>query len=161
MPLVLRIGQKVPEFALPDTNNKVRQLSEFLQRGPVVVAFFPFAFSGVCDKEMCMFRDGFGSLQSSHASVVGISVDSSFSLRAFAQTYNLPFPLLSDFNKKVVRLYGVLHDPWVAFGYRGVAKRSVFLIDKKGILRYKWITDVPSEEPPYAEVNKALQKLPS
>jgi len=124
-----------------------------------MLAFFPFAFSGVCDKEMCTFRDSMSSLESHHARLVGVSVDSTFSLKAFGQTYNLPFPLLSDFNKKVTRLYGVLHDPWVAFGYKGVAKRSVFLIDGRGFLRYRWVTDVPTEEPPYHEVAKAAQKL--
>jgi glutaredoxin-dependent peroxiredoxin len=157
--LVVRIGQKAPEFALPDSGNRIRSLSDFLKDGPVILAFFPFAFSGVCDKEMCTFRDSMASVQGPHARVIGISVDSAFSLKAFAQTYNLSFPLLSDFNKKVVKLYGVLHDPWVALGYKGVAKRSVFLIDQRGFLRYRWMTDVPTEEPPYLEVAKAAQKL--
>ena len=126
-----------------------------------MLAFFPFAFSGTCDKEMCAFRDGFGMLQASGAQLVGISVDSSYSLKAFAQTYNLQFPLLSDFNKKVTKLYGVLQDPWVGLGYKGVAKRSVFLVDRRGILRYRWVTDVPSDEPPYQEVMKTVQKLVS
>jgi len=157
--LVLRIGQKVPEFALPDSGNKVHSLADFLKDGPVILAFFPFAFSGVCDKEMCTFRDSLSYPQGFHARVVGISVDSVFSLKAFAQTYSLPFPLLSDFNRKVTKLYGVLHDPWVALGYRGVAKRSVFVVDSRGLLRYRWVTDVPTEEPPYSEVAKAAQKL--
>ncbi len=154
-----RIGQKVPEFALPDTDKKTRSLGEFTQQGAAVLAFFPFAFSGTCDKEMCTFRDGFGMLQASGAQLVGISVDSSYSLKAFAQTYNLQYPLLSDFNRKVMKLYGVLQDPWVDLGYKGVAKRSVFLVDRRGILRYRWVTDVPSDEPPYQEVMKAVQKL--
>jgi peroxiredoxin len=159
VPVVLRIGQKAPDFALPDTENKVRLLSEFVHDGTVVLAFFPFAFSGACDKEMCAFRDAFSSLQDARVRVVGLSVDSTFSLKAFAQTYNLPFPLLSDFNKKVVKLYGVLQDPWVALGYRGVAKRAVFVVDERGVLRYRWVTDVPTDEPPYVEIAKAAQKL--
>ncbi len=157
--MVLRLGQKAPEFSLPDTENKIRSLSEFVQEGPVVLTFFPFAFSGVCDKEMCTFRDTFSGLQNAHALLVGVSVDSAFSLKAFAQTYNLPFPLLSDFNKKVTKLYGVLQDQWVALGYKGVAKRSVFLVDRRGVLRYRWVTDMPTDEPPYAEVAKAVEKL--
>jgi peroxiredoxin len=151
----------VPEFALPDTDKKTRSLGEFTRQGTTVLAFFPFAFSGTCDKEMCTFRDGFGMLQASGAQLVGISVDSSYSLKAFAQTYNLQFPLLSDFNKKVTKLYGVLQDPWVGLGYKGVAKRSVFSVDRRGILRYRWVTDVPSNEPPYQEVMKTVQKLAS
>ena len=157
--MVLRLGQKVPEFSLPDTESKVRSLGEFIREGPVLIAFFPFAFSGTCDKEMCSFRDNFALFQGVHARIVGVSVDSSFALKAFSQTYNFPFPLLSDFNKKVTRLYGVLQDPWVAMGYKGVAKRSVFLVDGRGLLRYRWVTDVPSNEPPYAEVGKAVQRL--
>ncbi|MDG6982988.1 MAG: redoxin domain-containing protein [Nitrososphaerota archaeon] len=157
--MVIRLGQKAPDFSLPDTERKTRSLSEFAKQGTVVLAFFPFAFSGVCDKEMCTFRDDFGALRESGAQLVGVSVDSSYSLKAFAQTYNLQFPLLSDFNKKVTRLYGVLQDPWVGLGYKGVAKRSVFVIDRKGALRHRWVTDVPSEEPPYAEVAKVVEKL--
>jgi glutaredoxin-dependent peroxiredoxin len=157
--VVLRLGQKAPEFSLPDADGKTRALGEFTRLGTVILAFFPFAFSGVCDKEMCMFRDGFGTLQAAGAQLVGVSVDSSFSLKAFAQTYNLQFPLLSDFNKKVTKLYGVLQDPWVGLGYRGVAKRATFIVDRKGVLRHRWVTEVPSEEPPYSEVVKAAQKL--
>ena len=157
--MVLRIGQKAPEFSLPDSENKARALNELVKDGPIILAFFPFAFSGVCDKEMCAFRDNFSNVLSVGTRVVGISVDSAYTLKAFAQTYNLPFPLLSDFNKRVTRLYGVLQDPWVALGYKGVAKRSVFLIDTRGVLRYRWVTDFPSEEPPYSEVAKNAQKL--
>ncbi|MDA4128482.1 MAG: peroxiredoxin [Thaumarchaeota archaeon] len=155
----MRIGQRVPEFTLPDSNRQQRSLSEFTQKGATVIAFFPFAFSGVCDKEMCAFRDNVSRLNDPGTQTVGISVDSLFALKVFAQTYNLQFPLLSDFNKKVVKAYGVLQDPWVGFGYRGVAKRSVFVVDKKGILRYRWTTDVPSNEPPYDEVVGAVNKL--
>src|SRR5438552_1784434 len=156
--MVLRIGQRVPDFSLPDINKQERKLSEFTQKGKTVLLFFPFAFSGVCDKEMCVFRDGAAKLGSLNAQTVGISVDSLFTLKVFAQTYNLQFPLLSDFNKKVTKLYGVLQDPWVGYGYKGVAKRSVFVLDTKGILRYKWITDIPSNEPPYEEVMAAVAK---
>lgn len=159
MVVVPRLGQKVPEFALPDADKKVRSLSEFIKQGTVILAFFPFAFFGVCDKEMCTFRDEFGALQEAKAQLVGISVDSSFSLKAFAQTYNLQFPLLSDFNRKVAKTYGVLQDPWVGLGYKGVAKRAVMVVDRRGMLRYRWVTDVPSDEPPYADIVKAVQKL--
>jgi glutaredoxin-dependent peroxiredoxin len=157
--VVLRIGQRVPEFVLPDSEKRERSLSEFTKKGNVILAFFPFAFSGTCDREMCAFRDnmtGFGGLR---AVLVGVSVDSVFTLRVFRETYNLDFPLLSDFNKKVMKTFDVLQDPWVGFGYRGVAKRSLFLLDGKSILRYRWATDVPSEEPPYGEIKEALKKL--
>jgi glutaredoxin-dependent peroxiredoxin len=157
--MVIRIGQRVPDFALPDSNGQARKLSEFTQKGKTVLLFFPFAFSGVCDKEMCVFRDGAAKLNGLNAQTVGISVDSVFTLKVFAQTYNLQFPLLSDFNKKVSKVYGVLHETWVAHGYKGVSKRAAFVLDGKGILRYKWVTDSPGNEPPYDEILAALAKL--
>ncbi len=157
--MVLRVGQRVPDFALADHLKQERKLSEFIQKGNVVIAFFPFAFSGTCDREMCTFRDSMSRFNALQATVVAISVDSVYTLKVFAQTYNLEYPLLSDFNKKVSRAFDVLQDPWIHFGYRGVAKRSVFVLDKKGILRYRWVTDVPSEEPPYDEVIETLKKL--
>lgn len=157
--MVLRIGQRVPEFSLPDTEKKERKLGEFTSKGRTVLLFFPFAFSGVCDKEMCFFRDGMTRLNSLNAQVAGISVDSVFTLKVFAQTYNLQFPLLSDFNKKVSKAYGVLQETWVGFGYKGVSKRAAFVLDGKGILRYRWVTDAPANEPPYDEVLAALSKV--
>ena len=154
-----RIGQRVPLFTLRDTDKRDRTLSEFVQRGKVVIAFFPFAFSGTCDREMCTFRDSVAKLNSVNAQVIGISVDSVYTMKVFAQTYGIEFPLLSDFNKKVIRMYGVLQDPWVNYGYRGVSKRAVFVVDGKGILRYRWVTDVPAEEPPYNQVISALAKI--
>jgi len=154
-----RLGQKAPEFVLPDNENNIRSLDEFTERGTVVLAFFPFAFSGVCDKEMCTFRDSLGTLRALKAMTVGISVDSTYSLRAFAQTYNLQFPLLSDFNRRVAKLYCVLQDSWIGLDYKGVAKRSVFLVDGRGILRFRWIASTPSEEPPYQEVWRAAEKV--
>jgi len=152
---VPRLGQKAPEFTLPDADGNQRSLGEFLGKAAALLAFFPFAFSGVCDKEMCVFRDGVYELSAPTTQVVGISVDSVFTLKAFAQTYNLQFPLLSDFNRRVTKLYGVLQDPWVGLDYGGVAKRSIFLVDRKGSLRYRWVTDAPSNEPPYEEVARA------
>jgi glutaredoxin-dependent peroxiredoxin len=157
--MVLRIGQRVPDFTLPDHTKQERKLSEFIQKGNVVIAFFPFAFSGVCDREMCTFRDSMTKLNSVRASVVGISVDSLFTLKVFAQTYNLEYTLLSDFNKEVSEAFDVLQSPWVAFGYKGVARRSVFVLDSKGILRYRWVSDAPSEEPSYNEIIESLRKL--
>ncbi len=157
--MVLRIGQRVPDFSLPDYNKQERKLSQFLHNGSVVLSFFPFAFSGVSDKEMCTFRDSMAKFNSFNSQVVGISVDSIFTLKVFAQTYNLEFPLLSDFNKKVVKTYDVLQGSWVAYGYRGVSKRAAFVVDRNGVLRYRWVTDVPSQEPPYEDILVVLSKL--
>lgn len=157
--MVLRIGHKVPEFSLFDSEGKERRLSEFLQRGPLTVIFFPFAFSGVCDREVCVFRDNASGANPLKGNIVGISVDSVFTLKIFAGTYNPGYPLLSDFNKKTTKAFDVLQDSWVDFGYKGVAKRSVFVIDRQGVLRYRWISEDPGKEPPYEEVISATSKL--
>ena len=157
--MVLRIGQRVPDFSLPDADGGERKLSEFLGKGSVVFAFFPFAFSGVCDTEMCAFRDDMNRFVGLGSQVVGISVDSVYTLKVFRQTYSLQFPLLSDFNRKVSKAFDALHDVWVNYGYKGVSKRAVFVVDKKGILRYRWITDNPGEEPPYEEIRSVLGKI--
>lgn len=157
--MVLRIGHRVPGFSLFDSEGKERKLSEFLQKGSLTIVFFPFAFSGVCDKEICVFRDTILGESTMKGNVIGISVDSVFTLKIFSETYNPGFPLLSDFNKKVSRAFEVLQDPWVEFGYRGVAKRSVFVLDRNGVLRYRWISDDPSKEPPYEEIASVTFKL--
>jgi len=154
-----RLGKKAPDFVLPDSENKFRSLGEFTNLGTAVLAFFPFVFSGVCDKEMCTFRDSLGTLKAFKSMIIGISVDSTYALRAFAQTYNLQFPLLSDFNRKVAKLYCVLQDSWIGLGYKGVARRSVFLVNERGILRYRWVAKSPSEEPPYEEVIRAEERV--
>lgn len=157
--MVLRIGQKVPNFSLPDCDGRERKLDDFLTKGPTVLAFFPFAFSGVCDREMCAFRDGIWKSGVAHGQIVGISVDSLYTLKVFAQTYDIQFTLLSDFNRKVSRMYGALDDVWVAHGYKGVSKRAVLVVDRRAVLRYRWIAESPSNEPPYDDVNSMVVRL--
>ena len=152
------VGSKAPDFTLTNQDRQPVTLSG-LKGQPVVLAFFPAAFSGVCTKELCTFRDSMGTLGKANAQVFGVSVDTFFTLKAFQDQQQLTFPLLSDFNKKVSKAYGVLHETWVAHGYKGVSKRAAFVLDGKGILRYKWVTDSPGNEPPYDEVLSALGKL--
>jgi peroxiredoxin len=153
------VGDKAPNFSLPSTIGEKTSLSDFFGKNNIILAFYPADFSSVCTKEHCNFRDTLSSLQRYGTQVIGISVDTIFSHRAFAEKHNLAYPLLSDFNKEVTRMYGVLQDPWVAFGYRGLAKRAIFIIDKGGIIRYKWVTENPGQEPPYHEIELALSKI--
>src|SRR4051794_12857060 len=122
------IGSVAPDFTLMSDERRPVTLAE--QRGhPVVLAFFPAAFSSVCAKELCTFRDALsalGALPSSGATVLGISVDTFFALKAFRDAERLPFPLLSDFNKQVIRDYGVYNEDMI--GLKGIAKRAVFVI---------------------------------
>ncbi|GBD07419.1 Putative peroxiredoxin bcp [bacterium HR21] len=154
------VGQKAPDFTLVDTELKPRSLQEFLQGGkPVVLAFFPGAFTGVCTKEMCTFRDSFSRLQDLNATLVAISVDGPFANKAFAQEHNLPFPVLSDYTREVVRLYDVYHEDFAGLKGYTAAKRSVFVLDSTGTVRYKWVTENPAIEPPYEEVFRAVEQL--
>jgi peroxiredoxin len=150
------VGQKAPDFKL--MNEKREEVTLSSQKGhPVVLAFFPAAFTGVCTKELCTFRDSMAKLNSTNAQVYGISVDTSFSLAEFKKQQNLNFPLLSDFNKEVIQSYGVFNPDMI--GLKGIAKRSTFVIDKDGIVRYAEILEDARNEPNYDKVFEALSKL--
>jgi peroxiredoxin len=153
-----KVGDKAPDFVLYDTELKPRKLSDFLGKN-VVLAFYVGAFTSVCTKEMCTLRDSLAKLGSLKAQVIGISVNDPFANKAFAQTNKLQFPLLSDYNREAIRTYGIeLHDFAGLKGYT-VAKRSVFIIDKQGLICYVWISDDPSVEPDYDKIKKALSQL--
>jgi peroxiredoxin len=150
------VGQKAPDFKL--MNEKREEVTLSSQKGhPVVLAFFPAAFTGVCTKELCTFRDSMAKLNSANAQVYGISVDTSFSLAEFKKQQNLNFPLLSDFNKEVIQSYGVFNPDMI--GLKGIAKRSTFVIDKDGVVRYAEILEDARNEPNYDKVFDALSKL--
>ncbi len=154
----IKVGDKAPDFILIDTGRKSRQLKEFLDK-KIVLAFFPGAFTSVCTKELCTFRDSMARLNSLKAQVVGVSVNDPWSNKGFADANRLEFPLLSDYNREVVKLYGVeLPDFGGLKGYT-VAQRSVFIIDKKGVVRYVWVSDNPGIEPNYEEIEKTLEKI--
>jgi Peroxiredoxin len=153
----IEVGTKAPDFALYDTDRKERKLSEFLGK-KVVLAFYPGAFTGVCTKEMCTFRDSMSRFNDVNANVIGISVDPPFSNKAFAEQNKLNFPILSDYERKVVRLYGVFHDDFLGLKGYTAAKRAVFVIGTDGKVSYKWISDNPGVEPQYEEVIKAVQQ---
>jgi peroxiredoxin len=150
------VGSKAPDFTLTNQDRQPVTLSQ--QRGrPVVLAFFPAAFSSVCTKELCTFRDSLARLNQARAQVYGISVDTFFTLKAFADQQQLAFPLLSDFNKDVIRQYGVFNEDMI--GLKGIAKRAVFVIDKDGVVRHKEVLDDARNEPNYDKVFSTLASL--
>jgi len=158
MPNVIKVGDKAPNFALPDTELKSRSLKDYLGR-KVVLAFFVSAFTAVCTKEMCAFRDSMARLIGLKAQVIGISVNDPFSNKAFAKKNRLPFPVLSDYNHEAINAYGVASPNFGGLKGYTVAKRSIFIIDKHGIVRYVWTTADPAVAPNYEEIEKALQKI--
>ena len=150
------VGSKAPDFTLTNQDRQPVTLSG--QRGkPVVLAFFPAAFSSVCTKELCTFRDSMAKLGEAKAQVYGISVDTFFTLKAFQDHEQLTFPLLSDFNKQVIRDYGVFNEDMI--GLKGIAKRAVFVIDKAGIVRHREVLEDARNEPDYDKVFGALASL--
>ena len=150
---VIDIGAQAPDFTLTNQDRQPVTLSG-LRGKPVVLAFFPAAFSSVCTKEMCTFRDSLARLNQADAQVFGISVDTFFTLKAFQADQKLTFPLLSDFNKQVIRDYGVFNEDMV--GLKGIAKRAVFVIDKDGAVRHREVLDDARDEPDYEKVFSAI-----
>jgi len=153
---VIDVGAKAPDFTLTNQDREPVTLSALKGR-PVVLAFFPAAFSSVCTKELCTFRDSLSRLNAARAQVFGISVDTFFTLKAFQTDQKLTFPLLSDFNKTAIRDYGVFNEDMI--GLKGIAKRAVFVIDKDGTVRHRQVLEDARNEPDYDKVFSALTAL--
>ena len=150
------VGTRAPDFMLTDQDRQSVTLSQ--QRGRrVVLAFFPAAFSSVCQKELCTFRDSISKLNPTPAQVYGISVDTFFTLKAFHDQQGLSFPLLSDFNKQVIRDYGVYNEDMI--GLKGIAKRAVFVLDEDGVVRYREVLEDARNEPNYERVFEAVRAV--
>jgi len=153
----IEVGAKAPDFTLPNEDREPVSLSEQLKSGPVVLAFFPAAFSSTCTTEMCTFRDSAAEFNKTHATVLGISVDSFFALKAWKDAEKLNFPLLSDFNKTAIRQYGVVNPDMI--GLKDISKRAVFVIDKTGVVRHREVLEDARNEPDYGKVKQALGAL--
>ncbi|MEB3778689.1 MAG: peroxiredoxin [Desulfurococcales archaeon] len=149
--MVVEVGDKAPGFKLPDQDFNEVSLDDLLAQGkPVVLVFFPAAFSPVCTTELCTFRDRMAQLEKANATVVGISVDSPWCLKEFKDKNRLQFPLLSDYNREVIEKYGIVLDE--VLGLRRLAKRAVFIVKPDGTVAWKWVSDDPRVEPDYDEV---------
>jgi peroxiredoxin len=133
-------------------------LKDFLGK-KTVLAFFPGAFTSDCTKEMCTFRDSMQTLNSLNAQVVGISVNDPWTNKAFAEANKLQFPILSDYTREVVRKFSVFHDDFAGLKGYTVAKRSLFVLDDKGVVRYRWVSEDPGKQPDYDDVKKLLAKI--
>ena len=153
----LKIGDTAPDFTLINTNGQKVSLKDY-QNKQVVLLFFPFANSSVCYEEMCSTRDNLKDYEDLDANVLGISVDSHYSLKLWAEKLNLNFPLLSDFNKDASSKYDSLnhlHSPG-KYDYIGVSKRSAFVIGKDGKIKYVEICEHTGLQPDYEAIKKAL-----
>lgn len=151
-------GQPAPDFKLFNTDKQEITLSS-LRGKNVLLLFFPFAFTGTCTRELCGVRDDIARYNKVNAEVFGISVDSPYSLGKYKEEQGLPFQLLSDFNKTASKAYHSLYDVFGAMKLEGVSKRSAFVIDKEGIVRYSEVLENASEIPDFGKINAVLEGL--
>lgn len=156
--MTAEVGDKAPDFELLDVERNSRTLSEF-SGGNLVIAFYPGAFTSVCTQEMCALRDSLARFNDLNTNVVGISVNDPFSNKAFSDQNQLNFPLLSDYTRKAVRDYDVALEDFAGMHGYTAAKRSVFILDKEGTIRYKWVSDDPGIEPNYDEIEISLREI--
>ncbi len=154
----IEVGNKSPDFQLPDQDRKHRALKDFSGK-KTVLAFFPGAFTSGCTKEMCTLRDSMAALNGLNAQVVGISVNDPFTNKAFAEANNLQFPLLSDYARETVKRFNVFHEDFAGLKGYIAAKRSIFILDEEGTVRYRWVSEDPGKEPNYEEIKNALAKI--
>ena len=153
--MTIEKGQQAPSFNLFDTDKNNVTLEQFKGKN-VVLLFFPLAFTGVCTAELCSVRDNIAAYNQTNAQVLGISVDSLFTLGKFKAEQTLNFPLLSDFNKAAAKAYGVLYDVFPAFGMEGVSKRAAFVIDKEGVVQYSEVCATPGDLPDFGKIQETL-----
>lgn len=153
----IKVGDKAPNFTLRNTEKAEVSLEDYKGKN-VVLLFFPLAFTGVCTTELCSMRDDIGTYEELDAEVVAVSVDSLFTLEQFKKVEKYNFPLLSDFNKSVSRAYGSLYEDFV-LDMKGVSKRSAFVIDKEGIIRYSEVLDSAGDLPNFEAVKNTLTSL--
>ena len=155
--MTLTVGSSAPDFTLktktPEGLSDIT-LSSYKEESSVDLLFFPFAFTGVCTEETCSLRDDVSSYENLNAKVFGISVDSPFAQEAMSIKEELNFPLLSDFNKEVSSKYGVLYEDFI--GFKGVSKRSAFVISKNGDVAFSWSSDDPKQLPDFNAIKEAL-----
>lgn len=150
----IQIGDTAPDFELLDTNQEFHKLSNY-NKGMTILAFFPAAGSPVCTVELGNFRDSINDLESKNVKVLGISVDSPFANKVFAEHHRFNFPILSDYEREVIEKYNVVMPSLGKLKDFKVAKRSIFVVDDKLKVLYKWVSDNPMIEPNYSEIRKA------
>lgn len=145
---MVKIGDSAPNFTLKNTSKDDISLSDYSGQ-TVILAFYPGAFTGVCDKEMCAFQDNLGKLSDANAAVLGISVDSPWANAEFSRKYELGFTLLSDVDRKVVNLYDTTFTGLGGIEGYVSANRVVVVIDKDGVVQHRWDAESPGVEPDY------------
>jgi glutaredoxin-dependent peroxiredoxin len=153
----ITIGSKAPAFSLLNTEKQKVSLEDFKGQN-LVILFFPMAFTSVCTAELCSVRDNIASYNNLHTAVVGISVDSPFTLAKFKEEQQLNFPLLSDFNKEASQAYGAFYENFV-LDLKGVSKRAAFIVDKEGVIKYEQVLESAGDQPDFEAIKNVLSGL--
>jgi len=160
---MVSVGDQAPDFTAPlvtDGETEATTLTDQLGSGPVVLAFFPAAWSTTCTAELCTFRDNLSQFTDLEATVFGISTDTSYALEQFREDEGLTFGLISDNDGAIIEAYDLVDDQSFAYkGMKGVATRSVFIVDEAGTVQYVWIADDPGQQPDYEAVVEAVAEL--
>ncbi len=157
--MIIKLNDVAPDFTLRTSNHEVSlTLSSLKGKKNVLLLFFPFAFTGVCTKELCSVRDNYQIYVDKGVEVIGISVDSPFVLAKFKEEQKLNYTLLSDFNAEVSKKYNVVYDEFLGW-MQNVSKRAAFLIDKNQIVRYQEILENPLDLPNFFKINQALLSI--
>lgn len=153
--MTLKVGDKAPDFTLFNSELKEISLKDFAGR-KVIIHFFPMAFTGVCTTQLCTMRDNFSFYEGINSQVLGISVDSPFTLAKFKEENNYQFPLLSDFNKEVSKSFGAFYDEFV-FNLKGVSKRAAFVIDENQTIIYAEVLESAGDLPNFEAINELVK----
>ena len=155
--MAIQSGQPAPDFTLVDSDKQ--PVTPSAQKGKnVLLLFFPLAFTGTCTKELCSVRDNIAQYNNADAQIYGISVDAPPTLAKFRQEQGLNFPLLSDFNKEASAAFGSLYDNFGGW-MKGVSKRSAFVVDKQGVIRYAQVLENAGDLPDFEAINRCLESL--
>jgi glutaredoxin-dependent peroxiredoxin len=155
----ITVDQQAPDFSLFDSEKKEVKLSDYKNEKNVLLLFFPMAFTSTCTEELCAVRDDIARYSNVNAQVLGVSVDSVFTLAKYKEEQGYNFPLLSDFNKETSAAYGSIYDSFTGMNMKGVSKRSAFIIDKAGIVQYAEVLESAGDVPNFAAINEKLESL--
>ena len=153
----LQIGDKAPEFTLHSSDKTKVSLTDYKGKN-VLILFFPMAFTSVCTTELCSIRDNMALYNDASTEVIGISVDSIFTLAKYKEEQKLNFPLLSDFNKETSTAYDTIYDAFIGW-MKGVSKRSAFIVDKEGIIKYAEVLESAGDLPNFKAIEATISSL--
>lgn len=152
------LNETAPDFNLKNTEKNDIALSSYKGK-TVVLAFYPGAFTGVCDTEMCTLRDSMNSFNDLNATVLGISVDSPWANAEFAKKYEIKFDLLSDYSRDVSKAYNMIFNGLGGLEGYECSNRGVIIIDGQGLIQYRWVAENPGVEPNYSEIIEKVKSL--